>query len=332
MVTPGSCPPECESFNELKRECTRDEQVDLDLLTLRVLKDLILFLTKKPSLPLTSEEKKLQYRFKPTWGSFQRKRSKLGSSKPHTHYQLPNLNVKRKRFSQPTTKEDQIEEKPPKKPKLNPTLPLSNLSPKLPQNFQNIIDTMGGTQLVLVIQKPLTKTDLNRHNARLSMPLSQINGSFLREAEREYLDQQQAMEVLFMEPSGKGRTMKEQVAAGKEEEIWIDTNFGLLQFTNFLHEAGHAAFEDAQKQVDVILGKLKTKTASIADIQTDIDKKKLEVLRARKVEQECIKEQDALISIEQAARQKVVGLKSILDTEKSQGSVLKANLQAKESN
>ncbi|XP_030945059.1 uncharacterized protein LOC115969532 [Quercus lobata] len=282
MVTPGSlC--ECESFNELKRECTRDGQLDLDLLTLRVLEDLILFHPKKPTLPLTSEEEKLQCRFKPSWNSFQRKRSNLGSSKPRTHYQLPNLNVKRKRFSQPTgiadpewkaslppegfdcaspkiitrlkiippkkphlgisaassiavpnhsespkptpprvvdgfncqglklvtqkrrkaTKEDQIEEKPPKKPKLNPTLPLSNPSPKLPQTFQNIIDKMDGTQLVLVIQKPLTKTDLNRHNARLSMPLSRINGSFLREAEREYLDQQQAMEVPFMEASGK---------------------------------------------------------------------------------------------------------------------------------
>ncbi|KAL4615047.1 hypothetical protein ACB092_07G096200 [Castanea dentata] len=213
MATPGSlC--ECDSFNELKRECTKDEQLDLDLLTLRVLKDFILFVSKKPSLPLplTSEEKQLQYCFKPTWGSFQRKRSNLASSKPRTHYQLPNLNFKRKRFSQPTgiadpewkaTKEDQIKEKTPKKPKLNPTLPLSNPSPKLTQNFQNIIYTMGGTQLVLVIQKPLTKTDLNRHNARLSMPLSQINGSFLREAEREYLDQQQAMGVPFMEPSGK---------------------------------------------------------------------------------------------------------------------------------
>ncbi|KAK7858440.1 hypothetical protein CFP56_012228 [Quercus suber] len=104
------CPPSlcvCESFNELKSECTRDsvengEQVDLDLLTLRVLKDLILFLPNKPSLPLTSEEKKLQYRFKPTWISFQRKRSNLGSSKPHTHCQLPNWNIKRKMFSQPT--------------------------------------------------------------------------------------------------------------------------------------------------------------------------------------------------------------------------------------
>ena len=58
-------------------------------------------------------------------------------------------------------------------------------------------------QLVLVIWKPLTKTELNQHNAWLSMPLSQINDSFLREAEREYLDQQQAMEVSFMELSGK---------------------------------------------------------------------------------------------------------------------------------
>lgn len=48
--------------------------------------------------------------------------------------------------------------------------------------------------------------------------------------------------------------------------------------------------------------------------------------------QECIKEQDALIPIEQTARQKVAELKSILDSEKSQGSVLKAILQAKESN
>ena len=62
---------------------------------------------------------------------------------------------------------------------------------------------MGGTQLVLVIQKPFIKTDRNRHNIRLSMPLSQINGSFLREVEREYLDQQEAMKVPFMEPSSK---------------------------------------------------------------------------------------------------------------------------------
>lgn len=47
--------------------------------------------------------------------------------------------------------------------------------------------------------------------------------------------------------------------------------------------------------------------------------------------QECIKEQEALTPLEQAAREKFAELKSVLDSEKSQGSVLKAILQAKES-
>ncbi|KAK9984797.1 hypothetical protein SO802_034322 [Lithocarpus litseifolius] len=332
MVTPGSL-FECESFNELKRACTRDEQVDLDLLTLRVLKDLILFVPKKLSLPLTSEEKKVQYCFKPTWGSFQRKRSNLGSSKPYTHYQLPNLNVKRKRFSQPTgiadpelkasllpegfacaapkiiTRLKIIPPKKPhlgistasfiavpnhsespkptplKKPKLNPTLPLSNPSPKLPQNFQNIIDTMGGTQLVLVIQKPLTKTDLNRHNARLSMPLSQINGSFERGRKRIWINSKQWRSHSWSPPL-KLRYRVELAKVRAELEPW-------------------------EKQLIEHKEKLEV---------TCTESKLLS-------EKECIKEQDALIPIEQAARQKVAELKSILDTEKSQGAVLKAILQ-----
>lgn len=48
--------------------------------------------------------------------------------------------------------------------------------------------------------------------------------------------------------------------------------------------------------------------------------------------QECIKEQERLIPLEQASRQKVSELKSVMDSEKSQGSVLKAILKAKESN
>ena len=54
-------------------------------------------------------------------------------------------------------------------------------------------------------------------------------------------------------------------------------------------------------------------------------------MRRTYVLQECIKEQEALIPLEQAAREKFAELKSVLDSEKSQGSVLKAILQAKES-
>lgn len=48
--------------------------------------------------------------------------------------------------------------------------------------------------------------------------------------------------------------------------------------------------------------------------------------------QEWIREQEELIPLEQAARGKVTDLKSVMDSERSQGSVLKAILQAKLSN
>lgn len=48
--------------------------------------------------------------------------------------------------------------------------------------------------------------------------------------------------------------------------------------------------------------------------------------------QKCLEERERLIPLEQAARQKVAELASIIDSEKSQGSVLRAILQARESN
>lgn len=48
--------------------------------------------------------------------------------------------------------------------------------------------------------------------------------------------------------------------------------------------------------------------------------------------QACLEEQERLIPLEQAARQKVVELSSIMESEKNQGSVLKAILHAKEAN
>ncbi|GAV58095.1 SMC_N domain-containing protein/SMC_hinge domain-containing protein [Cephalotus follicularis] len=98
------------------------------------------------------------------------------------------------------------------------------------------------------------------------------------------------------------------------------------------HEAGCAAFEDACKQMDSILKKIETKTVSVKNIQNELEKNRLEALEARKAEQLYIKEQEALIPIEHTARQKVAEIKAVRDSEKSQGSVLKAILQAKESN
>ncbi|KAK6129250.1 hypothetical protein DH2020_036959 [Rehmannia glutinosa] len=98
------------------------------------------------------------------------------------------------------------------------------------------------------------------------------------------------------------------------------------------HEAGRAAYEDAQKQIIEVNRKIETKTSSVKDIQNKLEKLKLEASEARKMEHTCLEEQERLIPLEQAARQKVVELSSTMESEKNQGSVLKAILQAKEAN
>ncbi|KAL5999451.1 Structural maintenance of chromosomes protein 4 [Asimina triloba] len=97
------------------------------------------------------------------------------------------------------------------------------------------------------------------------------------------------------------------------------------------HDSARMAFEDAQRQMDDIVNKLKSKGESVKKLQGYIEEQKNEALEARKDEQECINKQDTLIPLEQAARQKVTELLSVLEMEKSQGSVIKAILQAKES-
>lgn len=96
------------------------------------------------------------------------------------------------------------------------------------------------------------------------------------------------------------------------------------------HDAGRTAFEDAQKQMNEMMDKVKAKNAGIVKLQQEIDQNKKKALEAHKVEEECIKKQESLLPLEQAARQKVTELLSVLESEKSQGSVLKAILHAKE--
>ncbi|KAL1809577.1 hypothetical protein ACET3Z_026567 [Daucus carota] len=112
----------------------------------------------------------------------------------------------------------------------------------------------------------------------------------------------------------------------------LDVASNESKLLNDKHEAGRAAYEDAKRQLCDIHENIETKTASLKEIQSELEKSKLQVLEQRKVEQDCLKEQDQLIPLEQSARQKVTELVSVMESEKSQGSVLKAIMQAKESN
>lgn len=96
-------------------------------------------------------------------------------------------------------------------------------------------------------------------------------------------------------------------------------------------DGARAELTDAQNQMESIKEKIKTKDTHIMELQEQIEKHQSEASEARKVEQECLKQEESLIPLEQAARQKVAEIKSTRDSEKNQGTVLKAILQAKES-
>lgn len=51
------------------------------------------------------------------------------------------------------------------------------------------------------------------------------------------------------------------------------------------HEAGRAAYEDAQKQINEINARIETKTSTVKDIENKLVKLKLEASEARKLEQ-----------------------------------------------
>uniref|UniRef100_A0A7N2MX91 Uncharacterized protein n=1 Tax=Quercus lobata TaxID=97700 RepID=A0A7N2MX91_QUELO len=222
----------------------------MDLPSQRVLMKLILFhclantsdqtplplplslVTENDDTPL--EEKKLQYRFGLTWGAHH-KRSNPGSSKPHSNSQFPNLNIKRKRFSQstatagPELKASLLQEEPepdtqdmlskekspipkPKRQRINPT-PTSRViqqagpdsPPVLSIQFKHKIDELKGQDLKLVIQKQLSLTDMDSSSARLSIPKGQMRADFLAQEDQEQREPNstscKGMQVPLIEPS-----------------------------------------------------------------------------------------------------------------------------------
>jgi hypothetical protein len=75
-----------------------------------------------------------------------------------------------------------------KRLKLDIVTILPNPSPDLPEEFKYRIKAMGGTQVVMVIQKMLFETNLKKNNGCLSMPFNKTNKGFLRESKREHLE------------------------------------------------------------------------------------------------------------------------------------------------
>jgi hypothetical protein len=85
--------------------------------------------------------------------------------------------------------------------------PFPNPPPDMPEEVKNHIKGIDGSEVFMVIQKSLTATDLKPNHSRLSIPFGKINRGFLKERERDLLDQQISLEVPFYEPSHKVSSM-----------------------------------------------------------------------------------------------------------------------------
>ncbi|KAJ8420575.1 hypothetical protein Cgig2_021136 [Carnegiea gigantea] len=64
----------------------------------------------------------------------------------------------------------------------------------------NFITTLGGQKIELIIEKSLEKTDMDAHQARLSMPKSHILREFLTKQEEDLLQDKQHLPVLVIDP------------------------------------------------------------------------------------------------------------------------------------
>ncbi|XP_078438243.1 structural maintenance of chromosome 3 [Wolffia australiana] len=96
------------------------------------------------------------------------------------------------------------------------------------------------------------------------------------------------------------------------------------------HDSARASLDDALSQMSEISVKIEAKKSDSFRIQNEMQKHNDAASVARKAELELIKEREQLLPFEQAARQKVTELRSVLESEKNQSAVLKAILEAKE--
>ncbi|KAL6328140.1 hypothetical protein AAG906_034283 [Vitis piasezkii] len=85
--------------------------------------------------------------------------------------------------------------------------PSPHATSELPVILRNRIRALGGSDVMFVIEKPLFKTDVSTGHNRLSIPVNQIQKSFLTPEESERLNSGRngkkcaAMEVMLIEPS-----------------------------------------------------------------------------------------------------------------------------------
>lgn len=193
------------------------------------------------------------------------------------------------------------------------------------------------------IEKDSSKiNDYSKECEKATQSIPKLEGN-IPELQKCLMEEEKVLEEIKEKSKGETEIYRSELANVRAElEPWenqLMDHKGKLEVASTeqkllseKHEGARKAFEDAQKQLEDISEQIRSKTAVTTSTKSDMDKKKFEASNARTMEQECIKEQEYLIPLEQAARQKVAELVSVMESERSQGSVLKEILRSKETN
>ncbi|KAL4319557.1 hypothetical protein GQ457_18G022000 [Hibiscus cannabinus] len=98
-------------------------------------------------------------------------------------------------------------------------------TPDLPHNFRrHILGNMGGSDLVLVIQKALFFSDVNPTASRFSVPFSQVKThEFLTGTEAQSLAGKNPMEVRLLEPCMKETTLTFNMWEMSKTKLYVMT-------------------------------------------------------------------------------------------------------------
>ncbi|KAK4785923.1 hypothetical protein SAY86_002612 [Trapa natans] len=77
----------------------------------------------------------------------------------------------------------------------------SAVNREIPSEVYRMLQEIGGVELKLIMEKPLTIIDLNRGLGRLSFPFGNLFSDFLRPEEQEHLENRRDVPVIVIEPS-----------------------------------------------------------------------------------------------------------------------------------
>ncbi|KAI3716809.1 hypothetical protein L1987_67975 [Smallanthus sonchifolius] len=103
--------------------------------------------------------------------------------------------------------------------------------------IEEFIASIGGSEAVLVIEKKITKSDCDKSQGRLLIPVLQVkNPGFLRMNEREKLGMREDVSVEVFDPERCKSTLNLAQWKMKNENYVLKTNWRKLVFKNGLKE------------------------------------------------------------------------------------------------